>query len=78
MLWGERRGYAPSALVEFADGESSMPKPNDLSRSLAALEQDATLIVEIEMCQSKWLVAALVAGPERRPVKNSISTPMRC
>lgn len=54
-----------------------MPKPNDLSRSLAALEQDATLIAEIEMSQLKWLVAALVAGLERQPLKNSISTPMR-
>jgi transposase len=33
-----------------------MPQPNDLSRSLIALEQDATLIAVIEMGQSSWLV----------------------
>jgi hypothetical protein len=34
-----------------------MPQPNDLSRSLFALEQDATLIAVIEMGQASWLVA---------------------
>ena len=34
-----------------------MPKPNDLSRSLTAFEQDSTLIVVIEMSQASWLVA---------------------
>src|SRR3954451_18476427 len=39
-----------------------MPKPNDLSRSLTAFEQDSTLIVVIEMSQASWLVAGIVAG----------------
>jgi hypothetical protein len=39
-----------------------MPQPNDLSRSLAALEQDSTLIVVIEMSLSSWLVAGIVPG----------------
>src|ERR1700731_2321043 len=38
--------------------ERSMSKPFDLSKSLAALDQDSTLIVVIEMSQSSWLVAA--------------------
>ena len=39
-----------------------MPQPNDLSRSLAALDQDNTLIAVIEMSQSSWLVAGIVPG----------------
>ena len=46
-----------------------MPKPNDLSRSLAAFDQDSTLIAVIEMSLSSWLVAGIVPGIERQPVK---------
>ena len=46
-----------------------MPQPNDLSRSLLPLAQDRTLIVVIELSQSSWLVAGLVPGVERRPLK---------
>ena len=46
-----------------------MPQPNDLSRSLLPLAQDRTLIVVIEMSQSSWLVAGLVPGVERQPLK---------
>ena len=47
-----------------------MPRQlNDLSRSLVALEQDATLIAVIEMGQSSWLVASIVPGIERQPLK---------
>src|SRR3954471_24606194 len=50
-----------------------MPKPNDLSRSLTAFEQDSTLIVVIEMSQASWLVAGIVAGivpgVDREPLK---------
>jgi len=46
-----------------------MPQSNDLSRSLAAFDQDRTLIAVIEMSQSNWLVAGLVPGLERRPLK---------
>src|SRR5271155_5853010 len=49
--------------------EGPMPKPNDLSRSLVALEQDSTLIVVIEMSRSTWLVAGIVPGLERHPLK---------
>jgi hypothetical protein len=44
-------------------------QPNDLTRSLAALEQDRTLIVVIEMSLSSWLVAGIVPGIERHPAK---------
>ena len=46
-----------------------MPQPNDLSRSLTALDQDSTLIVIIEMSQASWLVGAIVPGIERHPLK---------
>jgi len=46
-----------------------MPQLNDLSRSLVTLEQDATLIAVIEMGQSSWLVAGIVPGVERQPLK---------
>jgi hypothetical protein len=42
---------------------------NDLSRCLAALDQDSTLIAVIEMSQSSWLVAGIVPGVERHPAK---------
>jgi transposase len=46
-----------------------MQKLNDLSRSLAPLEPDGTLIAVIEMSQSSWLVAGIVPGVERQPLK---------
>ena len=46
-----------------------MPQLNDLSRSLVGLEQDATLIAVIEMGQSSWLVAGIVPGIDRQPLK---------
>src|SRR5919112_4260976 len=49
--------------------ERPMPQPNDLSRSLATLEQDSTLIAVIEMSQASWLVAGIVPGVERHPLK---------
>ena len=52
-----------------------MPQLNDLSRSLVALEQDATLIAVIEMGQSSWLVAGVVPGIERQPLKKLAADP---
>jgi transposase len=49
--------------------ERPMQELNDLSRSLTALEPDSTLIAVIEMSQSSWLVAGLVPGVERQPLK---------
>jgi transposase len=40
-----------------------------LSRCLAALEQDSTLIAVIEMGVTSWLVAGLVPGIDRHPLK---------
>jgi transposase len=49
--------------------EHPMQKLNDLSRSLTALEPDGTLIAVIEMSLSSWLVAGIVPGVERQPLK---------
>jgi transposase len=46
-----------------------MQYPSDSSRCLAALEQDTTLIAVIEMSLSTWLVAGIVPGIERQPLK---------
>src|SRR6516164_6532946 len=68
MLWGERRGNG--TIVAATDGWSApMPQPNDLSRSLVALDQDSTLVAVIEMGQASWLVAAIVPGINRHPLK---------
>jgi transposase len=48
---------------------ATMQKLNDLSRSLMPLEPEGTLIAVIEMSQSSWLVAGIVPGVERRPLK---------
>jgi transposase len=60
-------GEAPS-LVEPAL-ELLMPQHDDLSRSLLTLDQASTLIAVIEMSQSSWLVAAIVPGIARHPLK---------
>src|ERR687897_688558 len=46
-----------------------MSEPFESSRSLTALEQDSTVIAVIEMSQSSWLVAAVIPGVERQPLK---------
>src|SRR6202043_3133657 len=68
MLWGRRRG--DGTIVAVANRWSApMPQPNDLSRSLVALDQDSTIIVVVEMSQSSWLVAGMLPGIERQPRK---------
>jgi transposase len=49
--------------------ERPMQKLNDLSRSLIVLEPAVTLIAVIEMSLSSWLVAGIVPGLERQPLK---------
>ena len=46
------------------------PKPlNDLSRSLIPLDPNHTLIAVIEMGLESWLVAGILPGVERQPLK---------
>src|SRR4051812_5642653 len=46
-----------------------MPQPDDMSRSLVPFEQDTTLVAVIELSQSSWLIAGIVPGVERQPLK---------
>ena len=54
-----------------------MPQPNDLSRSLIALDQNSTIIAVIEMSQSSWLVAGVLPGIEGQPRKKLEPSPER-
>ena len=54
-----------------------MPQPNDLSRSLVALDQNSTIVTVIEMSQSSWLVAGMLPGIERQPRKKLEPNPER-
>src|ERR1700752_1290399 len=68
MLWAARRGNGTIVAATKAM-ERAMAKQNDLSRCLVTLEQDATVIAAIEIGQSSWLVAGIVPGLERNPLK---------
>src|ERR1700736_5465898 len=56
---------------------AAMPQPNDLSRSLVALDQNSTIIAVIEMSQSSWLVGGVLPGIERQPRKKPEPSPER-
>ena len=56
---------------------AAMPQPNDLSRSLVALDQDSTIIAVVEMSQSSWLVGGVLPGIERQPRKKLEPNPER-
>jgi hypothetical protein len=46
-----------------------MPNANDMSRCLTALEQDSTIIAVVELSLRNWLVAGIVPGLQRHPLK---------
>src|ERR1700693_1743074 len=70
---GRRRGTVPS-LLSGQPMERPMQR-NDLSRSLVAFEQNSTLVAVIELSLKTWLVAALVPGPGRQPLKKQGADP---
>ena len=47
----------------------SAPMTNDLSRSRTLFEQDSTLIAVVELSLSSWVVAGIVPGMDRHPLK---------
>src|SRR5215218_8171479 len=49
--------------------ECPMPQRNDLSRSLVPFQQDGTLVAVVELSRSSWLVAGIVPGIGRHPLK---------
>lgn len=46
-----------------------MAKTDDLSRSVIPLDQGSTLICVVELSKSSWLIAGMVPGVERQPLK---------
>ena len=48
---------------------------NDLSRSLVAFDQDSTLVAVVELSCKNWLVAGLVPGIARHPLKKRDADP---
>src|SRR5208337_4186420 len=46
-----------------------MTQVDDLSRSFVAFDQPTSLTVVVEMSQSSWLVAGMVPGVDRQPLK---------
>src|ERR1700732_907610 len=66
-------GMAPSLL-----SDKPMERPmqrNDLSRSLVAFEQNSTLVAVVELSLKTWLVAGLVPGVARQPLKKHGADP---
>lgn len=56
-------------VAENLNGVRAMSQVSDLSYSPTALEQDSTLIAVIELSLKNWLVAGLVPGMARQPLK---------
>src|SRR5436190_4683162 len=71
MLWGKRRDSCKIvASINLQLTELPMQKPHDNSKaSPAAFMQDNTLIAVIELGLSNWLVAGLIPGVSREPLK---------
>src|SRR5215469_4677210 len=49
--------------------KQKMPPLNDLSRSLTAFDPNQTLTVVVELSKKNWLVAGIIPGVERQPLK---------
>src|SRR3954453_13848718 len=68
--YGADGGEMSPSSLEATPMERPMPQQlDDLSRSLTLLEQDSTIMAVIKMSQASWLVAGLVPGIERHPLK---------
>src|SRR5271156_6821136 len=52
-----------------------MRQVDALSRSLVAFDQDASLIVVVEMSEASWLVAGMAPGVDRQPLKKLAPDP---
>lgn len=53
-----------------------MNRVSDLSRSLAAFDQNTALTVVVELSEASWLVAGLVPGLDRQPLKKQEPNPV--
>ena len=54
MLWGGRQGSG-NFVAASNRWSAAMPQPNDLSRSLVALDQNSAIITVVELSQSRKL-----------------------
>jgi len=70
MTWHHRR------YIKLMDVLMSQVQVNDLSRSLAAFDQNTTLTVVVELSEASWLVAGLVPGLDRQPLKKQAPDPV--
>src|SRR5262249_54036903 len=68
MLWGGRREMETSSL-QSNRWSAAMPQPNDLRRSLVALDHNSTIIAVVELRRSSWLVGGVLPVIERQPRK---------
>jgi transposase len=50
---------------------------NDLSRSLVAFDQNSTIVAVVELSLDSWLVAGVVPGLKRQPLKKQAADPDR-
>src|SRR5690349_169508 len=75
-LWGGRRGDG-NFVAASNRWSATMPQPNDLSRSLVALDQNSTIIAVVELSQASWLIAGMLPGIERQPCKKLDPSPER-
>ena len=55
--------------MDRADGVPTVPKPNDLSRSPVALDENTAPDAVIEMSLASWLLAGRVPGVNRSPLR---------
>src|SRR5262249_62238535 len=68
--WLHRRRCKPSRWSSSMRKPKKQKKPlNDLSRSLTPFDPNRTLIGVIELSKQSWLVAGIVPGVERQPLK---------
>jgi transposase len=74
--YGGRRGDG-NFVAACNRWSAAMPQPNDLSRSLVALDQNSTIIAVVELSQSSWLVAGMLPGIERQPRNKLEPSPER-
>src|SRR5712691_4407150 len=74
MLWGRRRRMWHHRCCQ--DNPMERPvKRNDLSRSFVAFDQNSTLVAVVELSLKSWLVAGLVPGLARQPLKKQGADP---
>src|SRR5215470_6090168 len=78
--YGAGGGGNGNFVAAFSRWSAAMPQPNDLSRSLVALDQNRTIIAVVELSHSSWLVGGVAAtarkhgplrGPAGRRIRNS-------